>query len=73
MGAIAASNEPSRLSVFRAVLAASASVPGVFPPTFIDVEANGARYSEMHVDGSVTSNVLAVPEGGDSKAPEFSL
>jgi hypothetical protein len=63
MGAIAASNSPQRLALFRTVLAASASIPGVFAPTFIDVEADGGRYSEMHVDGGVTSNVLAVPEG----------
>jgi predicted patatin/cPLA2 family phospholipase len=63
MGAIAASNRPERLTLFRTVLAASASIPGVFAPTFIDVEADGGRYSEMHVDGGVTSNVLAVPEG----------
>ncbi len=63
MGAIAASDSPERLALFRTVLAASASIPGVFAPTFIDVEANGQRYSEMHVDGGVTSNVLAVPEG----------
>lgn len=63
MGAIAASNSPNRLALFRAVLAASTSIPGVFAPTFIDVEADGGRYSEMHVDGGVTSNVLAVPEG----------
>jgi len=62
MGAIAASETPNRLSLFRAIMAASTSIPGVFAPTFIDVEANGALYSEMHVDGGVTSNVLAVPE-----------
>jgi len=63
MGEIAASGNSNRLSVFRTVLTASASIPGVFAPTLIDVEFNGARYSEMHVDGSVTSNVFAVPEG----------
>ena len=63
MGAIAASNSPDRLSLFRTVLAASVSIPGVFAPTFIDVVANGEHYSEMHVDGGVTSNVVAVPEG----------
>ncbi len=63
MGAIAASKSPDRLSLFRAILAASTSIPGVFSPVFIDVEANGARYSEMHVDGSVSSNVFAIPEG----------
>ena len=63
MGAIAASNSPNRVTLFRTVLAASTSIPGVFAPTFIDVEADGGQYSEMHVDGGVTSNVLAVPEG----------
>ncbi len=63
MGAIAASGSPERLSLFRTVLAASVSIPGVFAPTFIDVVANGEHYSEMHVDGGVTSNVVAVPEG----------
>ena len=63
MGAIAASGSPDRLSLFRTVLAASVSIPGVFAPTFIDVVANGEHYSEMHVDGGVTSNVVAVPEG----------
>ncbi len=63
MGAIAASDSPERLSLFRNVLAASVSIPGVFAPTFIDVVADGGRYAEMHVDGGVTSNVVAVPEG----------
>jgi predicted patatin/cPLA2 family phospholipase len=63
MGVIATSDSPDRLALFRTVLAASASIPGLFAPTFIDVVANGEHYSEMHVDGGVTSNVLAVPEG----------
>jgi hypothetical protein len=35
---------------------------GVPHPTFIDVENDGKRFAEMHVDGSVISNVPAVPE-----------
>ena len=34
----------------------------VFSPVVIDVEANGQRFAEMHVDGGVTNNVLIVPE-----------
>jgi predicted acylesterase/phospholipase RssA len=30
---------------------ASASIPGGFPPTMVDVEVDGKRYHEMHVDG----------------------
>jgi hypothetical protein len=60
--AIAASQHSTRLELFRRVLMASVSIPGVFSPTFIDVETNGKHFAEMHVDGAVTSNVLAVPE-----------
>jgi predicted acylesterase/phospholipase RssA len=62
MTAIAASDHPARLDLFRRVLIASVSIPGVFAPTFIDVETDGKRFAEMHVDGGVISNVLAVPE-----------
>jgi hypothetical protein len=62
MGAIAASADPGRLQLFRSVLVASASAPGLFAPAYIQVQAGNARFEEMHVDGAVTSNVLAVPE-----------
>jgi hypothetical protein len=62
MGKIAASGDPGALELFRNVMAASATVPGVFAPVLIDVEANGRHFAEMHVDGGVTSNVLIVPE-----------
>ena len=57
MTAIAASKHPARLDLFRRVLIASASIPGMFAPTFIDVESDGKRFAEMHVDGGVISNV----------------
>jgi len=44
------------------VIEASASIPGVFAPVLIDVEAQGKRFAEMHVDGGIISNVLVVPE-----------
>jgi predicted acylesterase/phospholipase RssA len=53
MGAIAASGRPGSLELFRRVLLASASIPVAFPPVYIDVEVDGARYDEMHVDGGV--------------------
>jgi predicted patatin/cPLA2 family phospholipase len=62
MTAIAASDQPERLDLFRRLLIASASIPGVFAPTFIDVETGGKRFAEMHVDGSVISSVPAVQE-----------
>ncbi len=62
MGAIAASRNPDALQLFRDVLVASASIPGVFAPTYIEVEANGHRFREMHVDGGATTQVFIVPD-----------
>ncbi len=55
MGAIASQG---RLQLFHQVLLASAAIPAVFPPVYIDVAAGGARYDEMHVDGGVVSQVF---------------
>jgi hypothetical protein len=63
MGAIAASGHPNALQLFRDVILASAAIPVAFPPVFINVEAGGATYDEMHVDGGATSQVsLVSPE-----------
>jgi len=61
MGAIAASGSPEALELFRQVMLASASVPGVVSPVFIDVSAGRRRYRELHVDGAVTHEVFAYP------------
>jgi len=63
MGAIAAkSGEPAR-TLFRDVLVASASVPGIFPPIMIPVtDAAGVVYEEMHVDGTTTVPFFIAPE-----------
>jgi len=53
MGAIAASGRPGSLDLFRQVLLASASIPVAFPPVYIEVEVDGRRFDEMHVDGGV--------------------
>jgi predicted acylesterase/phospholipase RssA len=62
MGRIAAIGSPQALSLFRDVVAASASIPVVFPPMLIDAEANGHHFQEMHVDGAVMAPVLTLPE-----------
>ena len=62
MGAIASSRAPGAVDLFRNVLVASASVPGVYSPVLINVEAEGRRFGEMHVDGGVRANLLVVPE-----------
>ena len=40
-------------ALFRDVLVASASVPGLFPPVLIRVQEQQAVYEEVHVDGTV--------------------
>lgn len=62
MGAIAASGAPGANELFRTVMAASASIPGIFTPTFIPAESGGHRFQEMHVDGGVVSNVFILPD-----------
>ena len=58
MGAIAASGQPGSLELFRSVMLASASIPIAFPPVYIDVEAGGRRFDEMHVDGATVANLF---------------
>lgn len=61
MTAIAASGRPGALDLFRKILVASASIPGVFPPVMIEVEADGKRFQEMHVDGGTVAQVFLYP------------
>jgi len=61
IGAIASSGHPEALKLVHDIILASASIPGVFPPVYIEVEAGGNRYDEMHVDGGTTSQVFLYP------------
>jgi predicted patatin/cPLA2 family phospholipase len=65
IGRIAASGSPEALELIHDVLLASASVPAAFPPVMIDVEADGERYDELHVDGGATSVMYLYPIGLD--------
>jgi len=62
MGALAASEDPGALDLFIDILTASASIPGVFPPMFIDLNRDGRRVRELHADGRTTANFFIVPE-----------
>jgi predicted acylesterase/phospholipase RssA len=61
MGEIASSKDPRALELFRKVMLASTAIPGIFPPVMIDVEVDGKRYQEMHVDGGVMTQVFLAP------------
>lgn len=73
MGAIASAGTPQALALFRQVLAASASVPALFPPRLIEVESGGRAFQEMHVDGATVRQIYVAPDeiifGGNRGGP----
>ncbi len=62
MGAIATKGGPAARKLFADVLVASASVPEVFPPSLITVEAEGHTFQELHVDGQTESAFFGIPQ-----------
>ncbi len=61
LGSIAMNGGPSAKTLFRDVLVASASVPGMFPPVIIRIQDTGGDYSEAHVDGNATVPFIVPP------------
>lgn len=61
MGRLAQYNSPEAVTLFRKILLASASIPGVFPPVQIPVVAGGGSYQELHVDGGTTRQLFFSP------------
>ena len=57
-----------RTALLLSVILASASIPGVFPPVLVKVEANGRLYDEMHVDGGTANQVFLYPAALDIAA-----
>jgi predicted acylesterase/phospholipase RssA len=62
MGAIAARGDEQALKLFRAVLLASASIPGIFPPVLIEAQSHGKTVQELHNDGTITAPFFIAPE-----------
>ncbi len=62
---IAALRRPGALELVHKILMASAAIPGTFPPVMIDVELDGKRYEEMHVDGGTANQVFVYPAASD--------
>lgn len=55
--------EQASMVLFRDVLLASASIPGIFPPVLIaGLTPDEEIIQSMHVDGSVNTPFLAIPE-----------
>ena len=61
LGIIAQRGGPEARRLFRDILVASASIPGLFPPVVIRVEESGAQFDELHVDGGTTAPFVIVP------------
>lgn len=61
ISAIAATGRPEARELIRDVLVASASIPGAFSPQLIEVEIDGQRFTEMHVDGGVSRQLFLYP------------
>ena len=61
IGAIAASGHPRALALVHQILRASAAVPGAFQPVMIEVDVDGKKYQEMHVDGGAIAQLFIYP------------
>ena len=72
LGSIAMNGGPRARTMFRDVLLASASVPGMFPPVIIRVQEQRTISEETHVDGSVSVPFL-VPAGFADAPSEVQL
>lgn len=62
LGAIAASGQPDALTLFRSILIASASIPGVYPAVGIATTINGKPVTELHSDGGPSAQILSLPD-----------
>jgi predicted acylesterase/phospholipase RssA len=61
MGAIAERGGDKAIQLFRAVLLASASIPGIFPPVMIEAQSHGKDLQELHNDGTITAPFFIAP------------
>jgi predicted acylesterase/phospholipase RssA len=62
MGAIASRGGADALALFRNVIIASASIPGVYPAVHIHAISGGHAFDELHSDGGASAQFLAFPD-----------
>jgi Patatin-like phospholipase len=58
VGAIACSGRPEAVEMVRKVFLAAGSIPGLLPSVKFDVEIDGVRYTEEHVDGGAACQIF---------------
>jgi hypothetical protein len=64
VGAVATSGRPDARELVHKILVAACSIPGFMPPVEFDIELNGVRYKELHVDaGNVIQAFIRTPYG----------
>ena len=68
MGAIAGRGGPESVELFRSVLLASCSVPGMMPPVVLNVLKNNRAVKELHTDGGATAQLFVPPGSIATKA-----
>ena len=73
MGAIAAHGGEAAVKLFRTILLASSAIPGGFPPVLIDVEANGKKFQEMHVDGGTLNQFFVAPASTLAASSDYKI
>jgi len=73
IGAIATSGVPGSRELIQDILVASASIPGVFPPTKIKVVADGRTFDELHVDGGTSNQVFMFPSNFSARGTNTKL
>lgn len=73
LGAIAASQNPKRLDLFRRILLASSAIPGILPPVLVSVTVDGREYQELHADGGMVGQVFFVPQAGRAQSARAQL
>jgi patatin-like phospholipase len=68
LGSVALHGGSDAKRLFRTILLASASVPGMFPPVHISFPAEGGVREETHIDGGVTVPFFIAPAPQDLSA-----
>jgi hypothetical protein len=70
LGSVALNGGSDAKRLFRSILLASASVPGMFPPVHIRFRVDGGVRDETHIDGGVTLPFFIVPAPPDLPAAD---
>lgn len=60
MGAIASSDRKDKYERFSDIIYASSALPVYLPPQYMEVNIQGEKYYQMHVDGGIYSQVFMI-------------